>query len=165
MQKNDIGTVYSELAPQLLLTAFYYLKDEEDAKDVVSEVFERLLKLNEVEFNELLGNNAIEGYLFIVVKHKCFDFIKVKKNRASILQNVFYLFNTRTEINLKFEEDLFEKLMVELPNREAQVLKLSIEGFKNEEIAEQLNISYNTVRNTLHEAKKKTRLLWDKYFN
>lgn len=148
----------------MLLTAYYYLKDEEDAKDVVSDVFERLLKLTDTELSELLNNN-IKGYLFIVVKHKCFDFLKTKKNRASILQNVFYLFNTKTEINTRFEEDLFEKLMIELPNREAQVLQLSIQGFKNEEIAEQLNISYNTVRNTLHEAKKKTRLLWDKYFN
>lgn len=164
MQKRTLGNIYSELSPELLLTAYYYLKDEDDAKDIVSDVFERLLKLTDTELSELLNNN-IKGYLFIVVKHKCFDFLKTKKNRASILQNVFYLFNTKTEINTRFEEDLFEKLMIELPNREAQVLQLSIQGFKNEEIAEQLNISYNTVRNTLHEAKKKTRLLWDKYFN
>ncbi len=165
MQKNTISSIYKELAPQLLLTAYYYLKNEEDAKDVVSDVFERLLKLNDTELNELLHSNEIKGYLFIVVKHKCFDFIKVKKNRATILQHVFYLFNTKTDINVKFEEDLFEKLILELPNRESQVLKLSVQGYKNEEIAEQLNISYNTARNTLHEAKKKTRLLWDNYFN
>lgn len=165
MKKNIIGNIYSELAPELLLSAYYYLKNEEDSKDVVSDVFERLLKLSDVELDELIAGNNIKGYLFIVIKHKCFDFIKVKKNRAFILQNVFYLFNTKTDIDTTFENDIFEKLTSELPQREAQILKLSVQGFKNEEIAEQLNISYNTVRNTLHEAKKKTRLLWDKYFN
>jgi DNA-directed RNA polymerase specialized sigma24 family protein len=37
---------------------------------------------------------------------------------------------------------------------------LHLQGFKNEEIANQLNISYNTVRNTLHSAKQRVKKLW-----
>ena len=165
LQKNNISALYSSLAPELLLTAYYYLKNEEDAKDVVSDVFERLLKLSDEELSDLLINDGIKGYLFIVVKHKCFDFMKVKKNRLAILQQVFYLINTKTNYDVGFEKDILEKIIAELPKREGEVLQLSVDGFKNEEIAKQLGISYNTVRNTLHEAKKKTRVLWDKYFN
>jgi RNA polymerase sigma factor (sigma-70 family) len=47
-----------------------------------------------------------------------------------------------------------------LSNREKEILQLHLQGFKNDEIATQLNISYNTVRNTLHSAKQRVKKLW-----
>lgn len=165
MKDHFIATLYKNLAPELLLTAFYYVKNEEDAKDVVADVFERVLKMTNLELQDLSSNEKSKGYLFVMVKYKCFDLLKVQKNRLVILEKEVFKQQHATQSSHDYEVDVFKKMILELPKREAEVLKLNIEGFKHAEIAETMGISYLTVRNALHEAKKKSRVLWDNYFN
>ena len=61
---------------------------------------------------------------------------------------------------LQQELEAIKHLLNNLPNREREMIELHLQGYKNEEIATQLNISYNTVRNTLHSAKQRIKKLW-----
>jgi DNA-directed RNA polymerase specialized sigma24 family protein len=40
------------------------------------------------------------------------------------------------------------------------VIELHIEGYRNEEIADRLNLSYNTVKNNIYEARQKLKNIW-----
>lgn len=163
MQAKQIETLYQEHLPELLLTAYYYLSDEEEAKDVVSDVFERLLNKPPLNLAELMQFEGIKNYLFIIVKHKCLDVLKKHKNRANIVAQLPE-YQEEKLVAQDFESESMVLLLKDLPERQREVLQMSIEGFNNNEISDKLNISYNTVRNTLHAAKKRSRMLWDNFF-
>jgi hypothetical protein len=48
-----------------------------------------------------------------------------------------------------------------LSPKEAEVFKLHLDGFSNDEIKEKLGVSYATVKNQLYDAKKKLRKIWE----
>ena len=68
--------------------------------------------------------------------------------------------NSTNAAYIRFELEAIKHLLNNLPKREREVIELHLQGYKNEEIATQLNISYNTVRNTLHNAKQHIKKLW-----
>ena len=82
-----------------MLTAYYYTGDIEISKDTVQDIFEKLLQLPIKKRIEYFGGASInfEGYLTIVVKNKCLDIIKIKKNRERILQSIRPLFANHSE--------------------------------------------------------------------
>jgi DNA-binding NarL/FixJ family response regulator len=51
----------------------------------------------------------------------------------------------------------FEKRLL-FARKERQILKLNLDGFKNEEISHQLNISEKTVSNSLSISRKSKRI-------
>ena len=69
-------------------------------------------------------------------------------------------FNSTNAAFIRFELEAIKQLLNNLPAREKEMIELHLQGYKNEEIAVQLNISYNTVRNTLHNAKQRIKKLW-----
>jgi DNA-directed RNA polymerase specialized sigma24 family protein len=90
-----LGHVYSEYFNYLLFTAVFILKSEEKAKDVVSDIFKKLLELNADQRNELLGEveDKLGTFLKVMVKNKCLDLIKIEKNRKNIITSIQGLFN------------------------------------------------------------------------
>lgn len=158
---NDALEVIFETHYEILLyTAFYYLKDEEQSKDIVSDVFLKLLSFSIQQRNSYLAevNEKLEIFLKVLVKNKCLDQIKVEKNRRNILSGIFSLSNRYRNTDPLIEKD-FQFMIETLPERQKQILELHLQGFDNKEISNRLEISYNTVRNTLHTAKSKIRHL------
>ena len=145
----------------MLFTAYYYVKSEQKSKDVVSDVFLKLLSFSVDERSTYLSevNEKLESFLKVLVKNKCLDTIKVEKNRRNILNGIFTLINRSKNTDPLIEKDL-RFLLDTLPERQKQILELHLQGFDNNEISKQLNLSYNTVRNTLHTAKTKIRKLY-----
>jgi RNA polymerase sigma factor (sigma-70 family) len=64
-----------------------------------------------------------------------------------------------------FLEESFHKMLDTLPNQQRIILELHLKGFDTNEIAQKLDISYNTCRNTLSTSKKKIRLLWSTFMS
>jgi RNA polymerase sigma factor (sigma-70 family) len=161
-----LGHVYSEYFNYLLFTAVFILKSEEKAKDVVSDIFKKLLELNADQRNELLGEveDKLGTFLKVMVKNKCLDLIKIEKNRKNIITSIQGLFN-RSDSNEFFLEESFHKMLDTLPNQQRIILELHLKGFDTNEIAQKLDISYNTCRNTLSTSKKKIRLLWSTFMS
>ena len=102
------------------------------------------------------------GYLKISVRNACFDMLRVRKRQASLLDRVRVSLglNRKPEAYERFQQEAMNLMMEELSGRERQILQRHIEGYKNHEIAEELRVSELTVRNTLHNARKRIRKLW-----
>src|SRR5690554_1631111 len=104
-------------------------------------------------------NEKLEVYLKVMVKNRCLDKINIEKNRSSIRNGIIGLFNRYSYNNGTEESDYLELVSV-LPEQQKIIFELHIEGYDNQAIADDLGISYNTVRNTLSTSKKKLRILW-----
>ncbi|MDO6739019.1 RNA polymerase sigma-70 factor [Wenyingzhuangia sp. 2_MG-2023] len=155
--KNFFDKHYEEL----VVYANGYLFDKDSSEDIVQEIFiyiwEHASKLN-IE-------TSLRGYLYVMVRNRCFNYlksIKITDNLELLDFNVNliteYVFNS----NPTSEEDKtivyhqILKIIESLPEKMQQVVKFKfLHNYKYSEIAEELDISVNTVKTQLKRAKNK----------
>jgi len=165
---NNFSEIYLAYYPKLLRFAAEYVILNEDAENIVQDLFVSLWE------NKYLLANAdnLNAYLFKLAKNRCIDFLRVKireKERNKKIQKGF-------EIELKLKLDSLEefdkhgytdgdieRLMSEaidsLPKRCRQIFIMSkIERLKYNEIASQLDLSINTIENQISIALKKLKI-------
>ena len=164
-----VAELYSRFKNRLLLLAYNYCRDKEMSRDIVQDVFEKLLLLPIEKRKDYFGkiDSNIEAYLSVIVKNKCIDSRRVTNNRGKVLSDIRYPFDT-SEKNASLERfclDGLKEMLSNLQPREQQIIQLHIDGYKNEEIADHLNITYNTVKNNIYEAKKKLKNLWNLFMS
>jgi len=136
-----------------------YLKNKEEAEDVVQEVFMNLWRYRE-QINEYY---VFSKYLFkITYNATCKKFRKQtsdKKHLEMVLQDIIIDDNS-TNLDIEYNSLLeTANLIIEkLPSRQKNIFLLSIkEQLTSEQIAQKLNISKKTVENYLAMAKSSLR--------
>ncbi len=139
--------------------AFSYLKNKEEAEDVVQEVFMNLWRFRE-QINEFYIFNK---YLFKITYNEiCKKFRKQasdKKQMEEVLRNFIFEDNS-TNLDLEYNNllETANSLIEKLPSRQKKIFLLSInDQLTSEQIAQQLNISKKTVENYLAMAKTTLR--------
>jgi RNA polymerase sigma-70 factor (ECF subfamily) len=161
---ESLGELYSMYYSSLIMIAYKYTQNTEKSKDLVGFVFEKLLCFNHSKRETIFlhPTKGLYPLLISIIKNKALDDLKQHKVREEIKKQIVSSTNviSTNSIFSRFEEDAIKQLLYNLPNREKEILQLHLQGFKNEEIANQLQISYNTVRNTLHSAKQRVKKLW-----
>jgi RNA polymerase sigma factor (sigma-70 family) len=161
---ESLGVLYKFYYSKLVLLAFKYLSDKDKSRDVVGSVFETLLVLSTKKRNELLlhKQKGLYPLLVVIVKNKCLDALKQQKTRLKIINFIgINAVISTNNIASRYSMEAFDLLLDNLPKREKEILKLHLSGYKHEEIAEREKISYNTVRNTVHAAKQKVKVIWN----
>lgn len=151
--------------PRLRDFAHKITKDEAVAEDILQDVFLKLWKKKD----QVEGEN-IEAYLFRLVRNQCLDYIQfVKVVSAKNIEletdrkyeELYRIDFIRDEPYLLIHEELkleIEKAIDALPARCKEVFILSrIEGLKNREIAEKLQINIKNVERHLARAVKTFR--------
>ena len=164
-----VAELYSCLKSRLLLSSYYYCRDKDLSQDVVQDVFEKMLLIPIGKRHDYFGSSFdnIEAYLAVIIKNKCFDFKKVKSNREKIIFTIRFKLNGITENNSqeRFCKDFLIEMLHNLQPKEQEIIQLHLDGYSNEEIAARLNITYNTVKNNIYEAKKKLKKMWHLFMN
>lgn len=150
---NAVESLFSDYYPRLCDFAMQYLHDEDQAEDVVQDVFvticERKDKLPEAEF-------AVRSFLYVAVRNACF-------NRLRHLKVVHkHLENRQPEAGAPpiLESIIYSEVMAammeaiaSLPPGCALVIRKSyLEGLSNAEIAAELDISIHTVKSQKQRA-------------
>lgn len=165
---KGFSRIYMIYFPKMVRFASEYTISDEDAKNVVQDLFLYLWERRDT-LNAISNLNA---YLFTLLKNRCIDYyrqytrINAKKESLDLLQE--------RELHLRIEaleqfdtnmfseneiEELLEKAIANLPEKCRQVFILSrMEGLKHEEIAQQLNISVHTVQNHIITALRKLKI-------
>ncbi|WP_240938683.1 RNA polymerase sigma-70 factor [Arenibacter sp. 6A1] len=164
MNKKDYKVLFNTLYTPLCLFANKYLDSLDDSKDIVQEVFVKVWKKNIVIRDEA----AMKSYLYTAVKNKSIDFLKSsynKKKNLSVqidfkdLESDAYL---AREIIISEASEIIEKAMNTLPKKSGKVVRLAMQGLSNEQIAEELGVSINTVKTQKKLAYRKLRVLLKK---
>ena len=157
VNSDKIRDIYSKYHSLLCFYAFKFTKSHSAAEDIVQSVFAKLFEKNIT----LDSENALKSYLFSAVRNTALNNIKREgiKNRFAVYtishdgeaDNSSYLLD-RIETEILYE--LFSKLD-QLPKECSKVFRLSyIEGMSNQEIADALGISVNTVKSQKSRAKQ-----------
>lgn len=166
--------IYLSYFSKMKYFALEYVIREEDAENIVQDVFTELWEKKEILSMQI---NLI-AYLFTTVKNKCLNHLRHKtivQETANLMQEE-YLITLRMNLDSleAFDHNLFsdqdiEKIIAQALNslspkcREIFVMS-KIEGKKQKQIAAELNISINTVETQIGIAYKKLRVELKNYF-
>lgn len=107
---------------------------------------------------------SLVSYLFSLVKNRSIDYLRHKVVAEEYRQELTFKLSALEQLNYTFtsEEDIEQavtKAIDKLPERCREIfLKNRIEGKKYREIADELDISMNTVENQMSIALKKLRI-------
>lgn len=161
--KNKDFSAFDELYLKyfklLCTSAYFFLKNESDAKDVVQNLFVDIWE------KKLYNNfhNDVKGYLFLAVKNRCLNRIKsqaVQDKRKEIAMSV--------GAALEQEQDPLPQPDVEAALREmlhtmkgqklTAVKMVYLEGKKYKDAANEMGISVNSLKTHLKSALKMLRL-------
>lgn len=152
--------VYDKLYRRLFFFAKSLIGDTEEARDIVSDSFIKMWAQQ-----KMFSNMAhLQVYFYTVIKNACIDYLRRDKLRTKIENQLVQAGNlTENVIERKYQEAELIQILYErinqLPDRMQQVFKLTyLEGYSRTEIAQMLNLSENTVRNTNAAAMKALRL-------
>ncbi|MGJ8761148.1 MAG: RNA polymerase sigma-70 factor [Polaribacter sp.] len=149
---------YDLFFQDLVVSANRYVSDFSVSEDIVQEVFVYIWEHSE----KIEIKTSLKAYLFVMVKNRCLNHLKSIK----ITDNQDYIEYSRSLIDrveiLNFTEEnntLYLKVLAivdEMPLKMQKIFKLKfIEDYKYNEIAEELNISLNTVKTQLKRARVK----------
>lgn len=139
----NFDTLFRLYYAPMVLYATRFFKEKETAEDVVQDVFMQLLSKNKT----ILVNKNMRNFLITVLHNKIIDRIRSDKKQQTERLNELWIEETIEET--AFTVDLYARLYEEiekLPVKNAQVMKLKLDGKDDHEIAEILGIKYETVR-------------------
>jgi len=133
-----------------------FVGDKNAVEDIVQDLFITLW----IKHNQIQISSSLRNYLFTSVKNRSLDYLKKEKKKTQHLNSTNHLQNHSENFSTFWFaeselETLVEKSLNKLPARCREIFKLSrFEGFKNQEIAEQLGISKRTIELQISNALK-----------
>lgn len=158
IKMNDFDHLFRKYHRRLLLYSLKYIQSENDALDIVQNVFVAIWENGKYRDKEEL----VKAYLFSAVKNSCLNYLKHQKVvrqfesevvlQLAEMEAIHYQSGERSLIereNLKQINDAIDSLS----DIYREVIFLSrFDGFKNHEIAEKLNIPVRTVETRIFRA-------------
>ena len=146
------------MAKDLYRLALYFLKNKEDAEDIVSETV--LDAYRQIE--SLRDDSLFRNWIVKILTNKCR--MKLKEYallKEEVSDNVTELSDERTKrdaYNAEFNSLELKEMLMELENEERFIICLSVfEGYKGDEIARILGLKPATVRSKKQRALAKLK--------
>lgn len=145
--------IFDEYYSGLRSFAYKYIEDDTITEDFVQEAFLSLWE-NKKEFN---NKASIKSYLFTLVRNNCLNHLRHQKVRYKNSEELKNLSLEQTFKDLYLEEEVHTMVydaIKDLSTKARRVVIMSMNGVSNPEIAEELNVSVNTVKTTKLRAYK-----------
>lgn len=146
-----LGEIYRRHSSLLFLQAYNKLKDEETAKDLVQEVFIKIASLPPEKRKNIKNAKA---YLFGLLRRDCQTYLQRTRYRKRIPLNIEQPSAEGSFLEKSFYEKHLLVLIDELPPIHRDILLLTIQGYRNEEIGKRLGVSSQVIRKKKYEARK-----------
>lgn len=149
----EFEELFHTFFPRLKSFAFHIINDENEAEDLVQEVFIQTWK----NIDQLNEKSNLGGYLFTSLKNKCLNKIKhdIVKRKFEYHQayfeseELYHISFLGDQTFIPFQTELsqqIDQLIESMPPKCGEVFRQKwIEGKKHREIAETLNISMTMV--------------------
>lgn len=161
--KAAFKAFFDDFYPILCAFAKKFLRSTDQSEDAAQDALVKYWQKRE-EFSNLKG---VKSFLYVIVRNDCINILKRSKKSV----DVEALMELETESFLKetiINQETFMKVrqaVESLPNRQGEIIKLTLAGIKNPEIALQMGITEQTVKTTKRNAFQKLReLLKDNYY-
>lgn len=146
--------LYEMYAPLFYAIALRYMKDHQEAEDVLVQAFFKIFQ----KLNTFKNEGSFEGWMKrIVINEALMALRKINHLHVAFDIDEYDVPEYSTAIDDLQYEELIE-LIEQLPEGYRTVFNLyEIDGYKHREIADILDISINTSKSQLIQAKKRLR--------
>ncbi len=162
-EKEAYQLLFDTYFERLFLFASNFVFIDDVANDIVQDVFISLWEKSD----SLDVNSSLKSFLYAMVRNRCINYIRDMKvedrNKRLFLEAHIY----SDTIDAIEDEDLLEEIRAfinELPEQCREIFKLrTMYGYKYTEIAEEMDVSVDTVKVQLKRAKDKLKLKFSGY--
>ncbi len=162
IKKNKMAQelLFGMHAPKMLSVCRYYINDLQHAEEVMLNGFFKVF----TQIGTFKFQGSFEGWVRKIMIREAISFLRQKKNITFLTeQNVNNQTHTSNNIERNIALEDIQQLIDELPEGYKMVfIMYVIEGYKHQEIAEELGITENTSKTQLFKAR---RQLQDKITN
>ena len=156
MTKKEFEDIYRQHYAKMYRLARTMLYDVDESKDVVSDIFARLLR-------DCDGpqKDKMEGYLMTAVRNRCRD-VLCHKSMQERVEKLFLQESMQCQIVSMNDDDRLERLMQfiesELPPLSQQIFRLRfLREMSYEEVAQAAGVSKVTVYNHLSQSVQRIK--------
>ena len=186
MTKKEFEDIYRQHYDKMYRLARTMLYDADESKDVVSDIFARLLRdsdrpqkdkvaskreqsdarISSVEREQARPKAKMEGYLMTAVRNRCRDVLSHKSMRERV-ERLFLQESMQSHIVSMNDDDRLERLMqfieAELPPLSQQIFRLRfLSEMSYEEVAQAAGVSKVTVYNHLSQSVQRIKEYFQK---
>lgn len=158
MAKEEFENIYRQHYAKMYRLARTMLYDADESKDVVSDIFARLLR---EKYHP--QQHQLEGYLMTAVRNRCRDVLSHKSMRERVEKLFLQESQQSNVISTNTDDDRLERLVQfvesELPPLSQQIFQLRfLRELSYEEVAQATGVSKVTVYNHLAQSLQRIRV-------
>jgi len=158
--------LFTTFYPTLCYFANKYTNNIEVSKDIAQDVFIKVWE-DKISFE---SPDKVKSFLYTSVRNKSLDYLKSGQNR-------FIDKNETPDVEIATETHFLREVMIaettliienaisSLPKKCAQIIKLSLKEYTNDQIAGELSLSVNTIKAQKRIAYQKLRSLLKDIFS
>jgi len=157
--------IYERYCKKLYHFVLKSIKQETDAEEIVQDVFVKIWEMRD----KIETNTSFESFLFRIAYNETMDLFRKRISEKKYVEYIKSIqqseATTNTTDELRYNElsREIDSLLEELTPRQREVFCLSrSEGFSNKEISKKLDISENTVKKHLLNARSYLKSHLDK---
>jgi len=137
-------------APKMLSVCRYYIKDIQNAEEVMLNGFFKMFS----NLKNFKGEGSFEGWIRKIMVRESISFLRQQKHVEFPVETIHYEKDYTNNINTNIEVEEIQQLIDELPEGYKIVFVMyAIEGYKHHEIASMLNITEGTSKSQLFKAR------------
>lgn len=156
MTREEFENIYRQHYAKMYRLARRLLYDPQESKDVVSEVFARLLR-----GGVMPDSNKMEGYLMTAVHNRCRDVLSHKSMRERV-EKLYLQEAIESQTPTMGDDERIERLMqfieAELPPLSQEIFQLRfLREMSYEEVAQAAGVSKVTVYNHLSQSVQRIK--------
>lgn len=142
--------IYSKFSPKMLSVCRHYIKDLQQAEDIMITAFMKVF----TNLKNFKHEGSFEGWIRRIMINECISYIRVQK-KVKFIEDEEYFEESFNNIESQFSVEDIQFLIDNLPDGYKMVFNLyAIEGYKHQEIAEMLGINEGTSKSQLSHARK-----------
>lgn len=142
--------------------ALRYIDDMEVVRDIVREAFIAVWQ----RMDEFREEEHVKAFIYKTIRNRSINYLRDRQVEQKNREKLWLLQDEEHFRNTAIEDEVYDYLCCKiemLPPMQRKVLWLHVEGWTNEEIARELNISINTVLTHKQRARGILREYLDRY--
>ncbi|MEL7587895.1 MAG: RNA polymerase sigma-70 factor [Prolixibacteraceae bacterium] len=151
--KDAFRLLYSRYGVRIRRFAYFYLRQDQDAEELVQDVFLKLWDKRTM----LDGSGNLRAYIYKIAVNSIYDFIRRKNVEQAFLE---FSRGSAEESDQTWDDIVYQdmlshlsRLIEKMPDQRRKIFVMSKEkGLSNDEIAAALKLSKRTVENQLYRA-------------
>ena len=168
MSRYEFGLLISSHQSFLHQLAMKLTKSFDDANDLIQETYFKALKSSH-KFQE--GTN-LKGWLYTIMRNTFINSYRKKKNQNTFVDNTdgkYFINSKQGEKTITIDNEVDREFIMNqinsIEHTYVNTFMMYFNGYKYEEIAEQLEIPLGTVKSRIFLARKKIMSKLEEYRN